>query len=127
VEAPPPDEQNYAKPPDDTTKAAVAPGGIEGTVRDHHGRPIPGFAVDLGGQSVVTDARGRYRFANLPPGSHHLLVRTSNNPRHGPMHHLVEVKSGKVARADIKLPAPVVDRGPCCKPYGAPPARRRVV
>ena len=28
---------------------------------------------------------------------------------------------------DLVVPYEEPDRGPCCKPYGAPPARRRVV
>jgi hypothetical protein len=38
------------------------------------------------------------------------------------------VKAGEIVRVELQLPAPeVYDPGMPAKPYGAPPARRRIV
>ena len=55
---------------------AQTTGGIEGTVSDANGAPLPGASVDLrspslqGPRTAVTNANGRYRFPSIPPGSY---------------------------------------------------------
>ena len=50
---------------------------LSGTVRDAAGQPMPGILVEVSGPAgneavrpVATDARGRYRFDRLPPGTY---------------------------------------------------------
>jgi len=56
-------------------------GGLQGVVKDTYGAVIPGATVtvrneDSGqSQSTTTDARGIYRFYNLPPGNSALFVQ----------------------------------------------------
>lgn len=56
----------------------VRKGYVSGTVRDTAGAPQTGAIVQVLStdarliSSAVTDLRGRYRIANLPPGSYHL-------------------------------------------------------
>ena len=59
----------------------VITGNIDGTIRDASGGVLPGATVTLsspelpsGPQVFVTDAEGRYRFRNLPPGTYSLEV-----------------------------------------------------
>ena len=42
---------------------------------------------------------------------------------------ITQLSDGAMKRVDLSFtPPPVhIDGGPCCKPYGAPPARRRLV
>ncbi|MGA9884136.1 MAG: TonB-dependent receptor [Candidatus Acidiferrales bacterium] len=53
-------------------------GGMEGTVTDPSGAAVPGVHLTLTGTNLVgtkvsdTDAKGYYRFANLPPGTYDL-------------------------------------------------------
>jgi len=124
-EEPPPD-QRYAKPPAKDT------GAIGGTVRNYNGQPMAHFPLSLAGssgsQAARADANGVFRFDDLPPGRYQVAYNVSYHPRQGPGLVDVVVKAGEVSRVDIELPPPPPpDRGPCCKPYGAPPARRRVV
>src|SRR6266550_9100940 len=46
------------------------PASLQGTVVDREGTPIPGVTVTAGTQTVVTDAKGHYEFASLPPGKY---------------------------------------------------------
>jgi uncharacterized protein YfaP (DUF2135 family) len=52
---------------------------VEGVVRNAaNGRPLPGATVRVvGGSQTTTDASGRYRLANLPPGTASLTVAAS--------------------------------------------------
>src|SRR5215207_7292512 len=56
--------------------------GLTGTVRDAEGAPLPGATVEVEGANLIggarttsTDAEGRYRFAELPPGPYAVTVR----------------------------------------------------
>ncbi|MDR3762868.1 MAG: TonB-dependent receptor [Acidobacteriota bacterium] len=57
-------------------------GGLQGTVKDEKGSVVSKAVVVLSGTSLVgnknlqTDASGYYRFANLPPGSYTLTVKS---------------------------------------------------
>lgn len=133
---PPPDnttqEQQFAQPPDDAaTATATANGAIEGTLFDAGHLPQNGTWLTLRGpageQRVQTDANGHYRFADLPPGNYTIEMPWNGNPRAERSARFVQVTAARTARVDLTLSSPPVDRGPCCKPYGAPPARRRVV
>ena len=136
---PPPPGDGFAKPPDGdatttttttTTTTAPATGTISGVVRSGDtNAPLPNVRVNLGGQTTVTGSDGRYEFKNVPPGQYEVELQGNGNPRQPPPSVWVEVKAGATAQADIATypQIRVRDRGPCCKPYGAPPARRRVV
>src|SRR6478672_1122342 len=53
-----------------------AKGNLYGRVLDEQGGPLPGVSVTLNGPGVsltqTSDARGEYRFLNLPPGRYTL-------------------------------------------------------
>ncbi len=64
-----------------TARAQIITGSLDGVVRDEAGGVLPGATVTLsspalpgGPQVFVTDAEGRYRFRNLPPGLYTLKV-----------------------------------------------------
>src|SRR5436309_10456944 len=48
---------------------------LQGTVVDRQGTPIPGVTVTAGTQTVVTDAKGHYEFANLPTGKYVVIAK----------------------------------------------------
>jgi hypothetical protein len=58
-------------------------GAIEGKVTDRSGAPLPGVTVELrspnlqGSQTDVSDAHGRFRFGQLPPGTYSLNATLS--------------------------------------------------
>ncbi|MGH9347972.1 MAG: YfbK domain-containing protein [Vicinamibacterales bacterium] len=112
-------------------------GGIDGSVTDASGRPLPGVTVTLTGaerRSTITTERGEYTFAGLAPGAYRVRFelagfRTILRP--------VTVHAGRTARLDARLdlvsveervtlpksghetPAPVVN--PAHAPMSAPP------
>jgi hypothetical protein len=93
------------------------------TLLDSTGRPIA---------STQTQGDGRYRFVSLPPGSYHVRVMPRPmNPRVGGtmVEVLVAVSTDQVATADVQVAVPVYRYNPnqTPMPYGAPPARRRLV
>lgn len=117
-------------PQQPTTESAAATAIIRGIISSE-GVPVPGIRVDLVDsakrvRSTHTDADGEYMFTELAAGLYE--IRTSGaEPRNAS----VQLGAREVGVRDFDLsPPPEVeepDRGPCCKPYGAPPARRRVV
>lgn len=120
------------KPADGTPIAKT--GTIEGTVRNAAGDPVPGFRLSLSAADgaqvavAVTDANGHYVFRGVAVGNADVEVRISNNPRNGPLVRPVIVIEGAVAHADIALPPSRVNPpNNIPMPYGAPPARHRVV
>jgi hypothetical protein len=111
---------------------AVARGTIRGTVRDAaNGGPLAGVRVFLvqengASQQGITDERGEYVFSGLEPANY--VVRYQpNHLRQSPTEVSVTLEPEAGQRADLSVDLPAPDPGPCCKPYGAPPARRRVV
>jgi hypothetical protein len=133
---PPPDGEQFAQPPpgdpdEVADQAAPTAGSIEGSITEG-GQPLVGTMVELRGDDgsraqTRTDASGTYVFPKLRPGNYVVTTMIAHNPRSGPAQRGVTVQAGVVARADFQAQPYVPDRGPCCKPYGAPPARRRVV
>jgi hypothetical protein len=65
------------------TAVAQTTGTIVGTVTDNTGATLPGVSVEiraaalLGTRSVVTDARGSFRFPAIPPGTYTLTASLS--------------------------------------------------
>jgi hypothetical protein len=143
VQQQPPPGDGFAKPPDgDATSggnntagsgSATTTGTIVGNTRDATTlSPVGNMTVSLQGQGMNQSTRsgpdGRFEFKNLPPGHYQVRLQGGNgNPRQAPPMRMVEVKAGAIVQADLEMYPYVPDRGPCCKPYGAPPARRRVV
>ncbi|HEX7158594.1 MAG TPA: carboxypeptidase regulatory-like domain-containing protein [Edaphobacter sp.] len=57
--------------------------GLQGTVKDATGAAIPGAEISAtspylaGGKTTTSDAKGYYRFANLPPGPYTISVKAT--------------------------------------------------
>ena len=126
--------EHERKPPPPPTTA----GTVEGTVIDSNTGSGVTYAevrlLDASGQVVgtaSTDGAGRYRFDNIAPGPYtvHVLAR-GNNPRAGGASVAAKVVVGdQGAHADLQVAIPVYRYNPTNTPmpYGAPPARKRVV
>jgi hypothetical protein len=108
-------------------------GQVEGTVTSGPGSAAGGIRVFLNGNRVheqtTTDANGKFRFRKLVPGIYTVSLQGTGHPRQPPPQQRVEVTANNTVNATlVYVPyVHVPDQGPCCKPYGAPPARRRVV
>jgi hypothetical protein len=86
-----------------------------------------------------TDNAGHFIVRDLVPGTYQIATEALPGPppRHGPRDvppgmpamSSVTVTAGVIAKVTMTLfrPPPIIDNSPCCKPYGAPPARRRTV
>lgn len=91
--------------------------------------PLANVTVELrdaNGQIVATntDARGSYEFPTVAPGDYQLVLKYSSYDAAGSTQQPVSVRAD-ATELDIALP--VLRRAPIPKPYGAPPARRRIV
>lgn len=131
------------KQPDDikqveTPKPVVGPpqagkATLHGVVTDGaSGQPMASWSVELvtpNGESrrAVADANGHYVFADLDPGEYRIVFGESSHPRMAPPMQGASLQEGQIVQVDHAIQPTPVDNGPCCKPYGAPPARRRVV
>jgi hypothetical protein len=119
------------KKPVETKLTTPPPGTIRGVIRNgDNGAPLPGVSVMLriGGTDyfATSNQQGVYEFTNLPPGTYD-VEWASGDPRERPQAVRVTLGGDAGALADLKVFFPPPDTGPCCKPYGAPPARRRIV
>ena len=131
---PPPDQQQQQQQQQQQFAQPVGAATIRGTLTRTDGVPGANVRVMLStGQSraitTVTDAQGRYSFANVPAGTYTVSFDVAYNPRVGPQpRREVTVAEGAVQQVDMSFaPAPPPDYSNVPKPYGAPPARRRVV
>jgi hypothetical protein len=115
----------------DTATASV----VRGTLTRSDGAPAAGIAVTLAKldgsspvQSTRSDASGTYRFENVPPGRYQIVVDWRPRKKSGPPSQIIDVESRAPAVADFQLQTPPpFDPSQIPAPYGAPPARRRVV
>jgi hypothetical protein len=127
-----PIEHKQVDKPVETAPGAPAPGSIRGIVRDSRtNQPLPNFRITLvqesgATQDAVSDRNGEYVFTGLEPANYTVTYQ-SNHPRQPAVERPVTLQPEQGERADITVYFPEPDRGPCCKPYGAPPARRRLV
>lgn len=127
-------------PVPDAAVAAVRPttghAKIYGTLRDSNGHAAVGWPINLfagsGGsmdfdgsqpRTTTTDGKGAWAFTKLPAGDYTVVLEGAQSPRSSPQKQYVTVTDRQAVRVDGKLYPP----RPCCMPYGAPPARRRVV
>jgi carboxypeptidase family protein len=109
----------------------IPPGTIRGVVRDQNGAYVPNFPVVLEAENgttinATTDAHGEFEFRGLEPGNYTVSYQP-NNPRQTRATAAVTLQPEQGERAELTIYPPPIDRGPCCKPYGAPPARKRLV
>lgn len=113
--------------------SAFTTGAVKGQVLRHDGEPLSNASITLYSEQLRTNADGRdsistqlnakgeFRVENLPPGDYRLgLSALSGSPR-------FTVRLGQVTVLSIELDKPKRDPRPMAKPYGAPPARRRIV
>jgi hypothetical protein len=141
---PPPDPvlvQQFAKAPPPAEGKASLRGFV---TRD--GQPLVNVALyatrdDGTTLTASTGPHGEYTFVDIAPGQLTLKLDPyvydpylgSRRPQEGhpmPPEDVVTLAPGANERHDMAVatpPPPARDTGPCCKPYGAPPARRRVV
>jgi RHS repeat-associated protein len=94
----------------------TAPAGqtaVAGQVLRYHGKPLAGVAVQLGGQSGVTDSAGRFLLTGVSPGVTQLTVDGTAvviNGRHYTKHFIrVEVAAGKTTAIPNPIYLPRVD------------------
>jgi hypothetical protein len=130
---PPPDYQqqppDYAQPPpnDQQPPPPVATAGIHVVVRYANGQPYVG-PVELHGTTShtgSTNANGELVLRNLPPGTYTVVMNDGN----GGARMTVELHGNQIKRVSLTapIPSPRVPDYHHPKPYGAPPARKRVV
>ncbi|HEY5922734.1 MAG TPA: carboxypeptidase-like regulatory domain-containing protein [Kofleriaceae bacterium] len=102
-------------------------GTIRGVVRDQDGAPRAGYTIsvqlpDGSVRETRSDARGEYSLANLPPGTYEVQYFNSPRPRYG-----VRVTLDDRTGATAELVVYRIEHIQPATPYGAPPARRRIV
>ena len=119
---------DFAKPP------VAGSGRIVGTVL-YTGTNVPWANMpvtlvpqdsEMPNRSVQTDASGSYVFDGLVPGAYRLMFGYSNHPRRPAPERAVNVTANDTQTVDMQIaPPPQPTHLPT--PYGAPPARRRIV
>ena len=103
---------------------------LHGAVIDAQTRaPLANVTVELYNAdarvaATTTDATGRFAFDDVAPNDYQLVARYSSADGAGSAQQPVMVRDRPV-QLDITLY--VHERVPVAKPYGAPPARRRMV
>jgi hypothetical protein len=106
-----------------------------GRVVDSSSLALPGVEVQIEGPEphrVRSGRGGIFLVENLVPGTYRVIIDRRANPGDGVVEVAVELVAGTVTPMAIlgDPPGPAVAKpidNACCKPYGAPPARRRVV
>jgi hypothetical protein len=137
------DTSQDGTPPDPglAPKPRADRGTILGRVVNASSVRYPGVEVTIVGPTfsakpvkVVTDSRGIFLLENVVPGNYRITIESARlTPQDPPISTSLAITAGNVqtlailgeATAPVAAPVPV-DHS-CCKPYGAPPARRRVV
>lgn len=115
-------DATFAKPPPGPTATGTA--SIHGYVRSGR-NPISGVVVVLenleGGaqQRAISGAAGEYEFTRLPPGRYGVALENGDAME-------VQLIANQRVQRDIAIPVAEPYHHQA-KPYGAPPARRRVV
>ncbi|HEU0032026.1 MAG TPA: carboxypeptidase regulatory-like domain-containing protein [Kofleriaceae bacterium] len=120
--------------PSDAGAAAVQPTGtavIRGVLIGSRSRqPMPGVIVSVfeppsARQNATTDATGTFTFTKLPAGDYR-IVAGSEHPRRGfAAQAIVKLGNGETKQITMTYAEP--DPNALPMPYGAPPARGRVV
>jgi hypothetical protein len=130
--APPP---TTPQPPVHHTQSTASVGSIRGVVTDRAtGRPVDQVWIQITpnpynaedhdrNKDSTTDANGRYSI-DLPPGDYRVAVQSADRREARP-EHLVTLQAGDSLSVDFQIP--VAPTPPMPMPYGAPPARRRIV
>lgn len=112
-------------------KPALPAGTIRGLVHDGSGTALSGYTVYLQWptgetRATTSDERGEYVFGGLPAGAYVVEYRTGD-PRQPPATIPIDLSADRGERRDLEIYFVPVPDTACCKPYGAPPARRRIV
>ncbi len=115
--------------------ATATTGVVQGRVLTHDGEPAGSTYITLYGDvfrgrpgsngdalTTVSDADGTFGFNDIPVGEYRMSVAGSRKQRK------VHVRSGQSVVLEVELDEPkAIDTRHMAKPYGAPPARHRVV
>src|SRR4051794_14708915 len=116
----------FALPLARTSAAAFAGGSIAGAVTDPRGAVIVGATVTIfaeaGSQPVAsakTDAQGRYKIENLPPGTYVVVVEAEGFKAARVERQTVE--NGKAAKVDVRLEVAGVETQVDVKASGTKP------
>jgi len=118
-------------------RSAAKTGRIEGTLTETStNQPQDGQQVALVNNAtharlvVTTDPAGHYMFDNVEPGDYTLVWDETGNPRRPSRRVSAHVADGAQVKLDITItwqPQQQQHHNNIPMPYGAPPARRRVV
>lgn len=105
---------------------------VRGVVmNDISGLPLVGIEIELvdySGNKVAstrTNGKGEYQFATVAPGEYFLRARYGDQMHGGIAQLDIRVVANEPERHDITIS--YGDNSHMAKPYGAPPARRRLV
>jgi len=119
---------------------------LRGRVLDRRtGGPLAGAVLEARGPDhklTRTDSHGEFVFQGLAPGAYHVTLRRPASARILGANHAIQLADGVPQQLNLVVDVqprvdPDLDRErhyqnhPCdngvCAPYGAPPARRRLV